>query len=40
MVSQVNANVDLSPVGRVTLVQKLQNCMPLATGAGARALAL
>lgn len=32
MVSQVSNNVDLSPVGRVTLVQQLQNCMPLATG--------
>ncbi|PRW58162.1 F-box only 22-like isoform B [Chlorella sorokiniana] len=34
MVSRVNNNVDMAPVGRVTLVQQLQNCMPLATGAG------
>lgn len=34
MVSQVNNNVDLAPVGRVTLVQQLQNCMPLASGPG------
>ncbi|EFN59225.1 expressed protein [Chlorella variabilis] len=33
MVSQVSANVDLSPVGRVTLVQQLQNSISLATGA-------
>jgi hypothetical protein len=33
MVSRVNNNVDMAPVGRVTLVQQLQNCMPLATGA-------
>ncbi|KAI7839029.1 hypothetical protein COHA_007171 [Chlorella ohadii] len=34
MVSRVNNNVDMAPVGRVTLVQQLQNCMPLATGTG------
>lgn len=40
MVSQVSANVDLSPVGRVTLVQQLQNSISLATGAGEPACAV
>ncbi len=39
MVSRVNNNVDMAPVGRVTLVQQLQNCMPLATGTGEHAAA-
>lgn len=40
MVSRVNNNVDMAPVGRVTLVQQLQNCMPLATGQGQRRVAV
>lgn len=35
MVSQVSTNVDLAPVGRVTLVQQLQNSISLATGTDA-----